>query len=60
MVQLLLRDRLGRNHKVVVSTSTYTIRVCITNKVVSSKPACGEVYSMQHYICHSIELLNFF
>jgi len=43
---LTLSGRLGRDRIVVGFTTTYAIP--ITTKVVSSSPADGELYSMQH------------
>ena len=43
---LTLSGRLGRDRMVVGFTTTYAIP--ITTKVVSSSPADGELYSMQH------------
>ena len=41
----------GRRDRMVVRfTNTYMGAVAITTKVVSSNPANGEVYSIQHYV----------
>ena len=40
----------GRDHTVVRFTTTYMQSVPITTKVVSSNPAHGEVYSIQHHV----------
>ena len=39
----------GRDH-MVVELQLPVQSVPITTKVVSSKPVCGEVYSIQHYV----------
>jgi len=44
-----LRGHRGRDRMVVVLTTTHQ-SVSITIKVVSSNPAHGEVYSIQHYV----------
>jgi hypothetical protein len=44
-----IRYRRGRDRMVVVFTTTCAIGVPITTKVVSSNPAHGEVYSIQHF-----------
>jgi hypothetical protein len=47
-------DSRGRDHMVVQS-------VPITTKVVSSNPAHGEVYSIQHYLIKLVsDLVDFF
>ena len=43
------RGRYGRDHMVVILTSTCAISA-ITTKVVSLNPIYGEVYSIQHYV----------
>ena len=45
----VIRYRRGRDRMVVVFTTTCAIGVPITTKVVSSNPAHGEVYSIQHF-----------
>jgi hypothetical protein len=40
----------GKPYLVVGFTTTYIQSVLITTKVVSSDPAQGEVYSIQHYV----------
>ena len=44
-----LKGHRGRFHMVVALTTTHQW-VSITIKVVSSNPAHGEVYSIQHYV----------
>jgi len=47
----LYRGRHGRERVVVGFTTTCTIQaVPITTNVVSSNPAHGEAYSIQHYV----------
>jgi hypothetical protein len=40
----------GRDQVIVGITTTYAISAYHTTKVVSSNPAHGEVYSIQHYV----------
>jgi predicted metallopeptidase len=49
MLMMKFRGRYGRDHMVVIITSTCAISAIIT-KVVSLNPIYGEVYSIQHYV----------
>ena len=42
--------RRRRDRLVIGITTTCAVLVPITTNVVSLKPACGEVYSIQHYM----------
>jgi hypothetical protein len=46
----ILGSRRGRDLMVVGLTTAYAISDCHHNIVVSSNPAQGEVYSIQHYV----------
>ena len=50
----------GRDCMVVGVTTSYAISAyhAITTKVVSSNPAHGEVYSMQHYVIQFVSDLR--
>ena len=50
LINLINVIRGRRDRMVVRFTNTYMRAVPITTKVVSSNPANGEVYSIQHYV----------
>ena len=51
-------DRRCRNRMVVGFIATYMQSVPITTNVVSSNPARGEVYSIQHYVIKFVSALR--
>ena len=53
-----MRDRRGRDRMVVGFTNTYAISAYHHQKVVSSNPVHGDVYSIQHYVIQFVSDLR--